>query len=199
MKKWIMLLALGAIVAASAAMAQEDPGRNGIGLYLTSYGCGTCCSTPATTFPIYLVATNVSAPSGIIGWEMEISWDGPAIDEDYTIETVNGQYLNFETEPKFSVGLTVPLPNPSTFILLMTMEITVESTTEPVTFYIDGLRFAHSLPERVPAYAAGNNPANIVELKQSTGGADYPVLTLNGDCAVANEEMAWSSVKDLFR
>jgi hypothetical protein len=190
---------LGALLAASTAFA--EPIRDQVGIYIDPDGFNNCVTgvAPGTDIiPVYVVATNVGAAGGIIGWEMEIDWTGPITDEDYLVNTLNGQYLNFETEPDFSVGLTEALPNVDGTILLVTIEITVDGP-DPINFYINGLRFAHSLPERVPAYADGSNPAHILELQQITGGPNYPVFTINGDCAVANEAETWSTVKDLFR
>jgi hypothetical protein len=83
-------------------------------------------------------------------------------------------------------------------VVVLTLRILVLDTAEPINFYIDALQ-DHSLPDPVPAYLDGADYNNIIALQQSTGGPDFPVATINGDCAVANEEATWSDVKAMFR
>ena len=82
-----------------------------------------------------------------------------------------------------------------------TFEVFVMDTAYPVEFYIDGI-FMHSLPYRAPAYLDGAewpNYETIKELRQSTGGPDFPVATINGECAVSSDEATWGDVKSMFR
>ena len=90
--------------------------------------------------------------------------------------------------------------NPYTFPAIVVMEFTAIITDESVAtnFYIDAWRW-HSLDEEVPAYLNGADIYEILPLQQVTGGPDIPVATFNGDCAVATEDLTWSSVKQLYR
>ena len=110
------------------------------------------------------------------------------------------QALNAEVPPDFAVGLAEPLSNPYMWpaVVVMTMQVWVQSTDAPIDFFIDGIYF-HSLPDRVPAYLDGADLETLIELRQSTGGPDFPVATINGDCAVAVENAAWGDVKSLYR
>jgi hypothetical protein len=197
MKKLFLLLGLGTLLMASPALAQIDPDEDGVGIYFDPCACNYCVTLDEGEHLGYVVITHPTAPEGVAGWELEISWEGPAVVLEYIYE---GMAINVETPPSFAVGLGEPISNPYMFpaVVVLTMRVLLLDTADPVNFFIDGIQF-HSLPERVPAYVDGGNLDNIIELRQSTGGPDFPVATINGDCAVATEESSWSDVKQLFR
>jgi hypothetical protein len=178
-------------------MAQIDPDEDGIGIYFDPCACEYCVSRDVGETFGYLLITHPSSEVGVGGWECEIDWDGPVAILGWFLE---GLAINVEVPPSFAVGLGEPLSNPYMWpaVVVMTVQMLVLDTSEPINFYIDGIQF-HSLPERVPAYLDGTDYDTLVELRQSTGGPDIPVATINGDCAVASEATSWSEVKNLFR
>ena len=197
MKKWMLLLGLGSLLLASPVLAQLDPDEDGIGIYFDPCACGYCVTLPEGEHMAWLVITHPTSEAGVGGWECEIAWDGPVVPLQWMLE---GLAINVEEPPTFSVGLGEPVSNPYLFpaVVVMSIRLMVLSVDEPCNFYIDGILF-HSLPDRVPAYLDGADYSNIIQLRQSTGGPDIPVATINGDCAVASEETSWSEVKGLFR
>jgi hypothetical protein len=196
MKKGMLLLGLGVLLA-SPAMAQIDPDVDGIGIYFDPCACEYCVTRDVGETFGYLLITHPSSSTGVGGWECEISWDGPVVPLQYMLQ---GQAINVETPPAFAVGLAEPLSNPYMWpaVVVCTIRMMVMDTSEPINFYIDGI-FFHSLPEKVPAYLDGGDYSTILELRQSTGGPDIPVATINGDCAVDGEETSWSEIKSMFR
>ncbi len=197
MKRLMLLLACVALLMAGNAFAQLDPDDDGIGIYVDPCGCTNCVPLAEGTHTLYLVITHASAPDGVHGWECSINWDGPVLPYDWAYE---GLAFNADNAPEFGVGLAEPLVNPYTFPAILVMEFTAIITDESVAtnFYIDAWRW-HSLDEEVPAYLNGADIYEILPLQQVTGGPDIPVATFNGDCAVATEDLTWSSVKQLYR
>ena len=122
----------------------------------------------------------------------------------FTSETLFGDGIDFASTPaEYMVGVSEPLVNLYTWpaVVIAEFQVLVYETAAPVNFYIDGI-FMHSLPERVPAYLDGGeypNYTTIKELRQSTGGPEFPVATINGECAVATDSESWDGIKSMFR
>ena len=197
MKRLMLLFSCVALLVAGNAFAQLDPDDDGIGIYVDPCGCTNCVPLPEGTHTLYVVITHASAPEGIHGWECSIDWDGPVLPFGWEYE---GQAFNADVPPQFGVGLAEPIINPYTFPAIVVMQFSAIIQDESVAsnFYIDAW-FFHSLPEAVPAYLNGANIEEIIPLQQITGAPDIPVATFNGDCAVATEDLTWSSVKQLYR
>ncbi len=196
------------LCAVSATADPVDPAPDGIGIYFDSGGESNCSlAAPFTTVTAYLLALNLTTPSGIIGWECSIS-TSPANLSGITY-TLAGHAFNIFAPPKFSVGLAAALPCVPA-ITLMTMR----------TFYMGGpVQFAigpcvpcafgpnsyfPQLPPG-PGYALGNNPGMLKRLYPSTadlvpGTSDtYWVAGINADCPVANVQDSWGGVKALYQ
>jgi len=189
------LLAL--LILVSGANAQLDPDNDGIGVYFDPCACVNCISMDVGLQRAFLVITHPTSPQGVGGWECKMWMEGPAY---MTNVDLQGQEINMGTPPEYIVGTVEPQINPFTYpaIVVAVIDFLITTTADPITFWIDGTRF-HSLPERVPAYLDGSDNNIIKELKQATGGRDFPVATVNGDCAVATETETWGGVKALFR
>ena len=189
------LLAL--LILVSGAYAQLDPDKDGIGVYFDPCACVNCISMDVGLQRAFLVITHPTSPQGVGGWECKMWMEGPAY---MTNVDLQGQEINMGTPPEYIVGTVEPQINPFTYpaIVVAVIDFLITTTADPITFWIDGTRF-HSLPERVPAYLDGSDNNIIKELKQATGGRDFPVPTVNGDCAVATETETWGGVKALFR
>ena len=193
MKTWVVFLAMAAMLAFGNAWAQVDPAENGIGIYFDE-GATINCDSPGAVGPVdmFLCLTNITTPGGVSGWECRID-----ITEGFFIlnMVLRGSAVNAATPPEFTVGLAQPLPwSPVIVVADMTVGLFTPDTVE---LYI-GPTFNPSIPD-VPVFADGDDPSNLLPLSQSTGGADIPVMVMNGDCPVANEDETWGSVKALYR
>jgi hypothetical protein len=59
-----------------SALAQTDPGPDGIGIYFDLAGTCACATAPPyVQVKAYLVATGVSSPSGIAAWAARILYN----------------------------------------------------------------------------------------------------------------------------
>jgi hypothetical protein len=194
----IFALACFIVVAlAGSVWAQLDPDDDGIGVYFDPCACVICLPMEPGTYTGYVIVTHPTSPQGVGGWEAKITHDGPAVTGNWLLQ---GNAYNYGTEPEWIVGIASPIINPFMFpaIIVATFDLTITDDAVPVNFYIDGIQ-QHSLPYKQPAYLDGSDYNIIKPLQQPTGGPDIPVATLNGGCAVPNDDVAWGEVKALFR
>jgi len=178
--------------------AQLDPDDDGIGVYFDPCACVNCISMDMGIQTAFLVITHPTSPQGVGGWECKMWVDGPAF---MTNVALQGQAINAGTRPgEFIVGTADPQINPFTYPAIVVAELTffIEDVAAPVNWWIDSI-LQHSHDEPVPAYLDGSDPNIVKKLQQATGGPQYPVATVNGDCAVSTEAETWGGVKALFR
>ncbi len=197
MKKFALVL-FAILVVASSAFAQLDPDDDGIGLYFDPCACVNCLPLDVGFHTAFLVITHPTSPGGVGGWEAEFTTVGPAAVTSFALE---GNAVNAATRPnEYIVGCTEPLYNPYTYpaIVVAILEIYIENTDSPVNFYIDGIYY-HTMDDKVPAYIDGGDYNIAKPLQQSTGGPDFPVATVNGECAVDVDTESWGGVKALYR
>ncbi len=196
MRKTALVL-IGVLLMASSGFAQLDPDDDGIGVYFDPCACVNCITMDVGAQKAFLVITHPTSPLGVGGWECKMWLEGPAFMTNLELQ---GQALNLATPPEYIVGTVVPQINPYTYpaVVVAVIDFLITDTATPVTYWIDGVRF-HSLPDKVPAYLDGADNNIIKELRQSTGGPQFPVATVNGDCAVATVQESWGGVKALFR
>lgn len=197
MKKIALVIFLASLMAGNA-VAQLDPDDDGIGVYFDPCACVNCLTLEAGEHLGYLVITHPTSPTGVGGWEAAVWAEGPAFIIEWELL---GDAINVATrENEFIVGVAEPLYNPYSFpaVVVAIMHLLIVDTAEPVNFYIDGIYF-HSLPEKQPAYLDGADYDIIKKLQQSTGGAGFPVATINGECAVATESTTFDGLKALYR
>jgi hypothetical protein len=199
--KWLLIMIATLTLPAAGALAGPDPAPNGLGIYFDQ-AANTNCSDASPSAPVraYLIATNVTAPSGLSGWECRILIDNYGGDATYT---VLGQYLNVLTPPMFSVGLTAAIPR-STCIPLARISISLGGS-----FALLGL--APSKPSSFgglsPGYAVGDNPGRLIAFTPSGNVPWFAVpngfvvagINAGPDCPVEGEQASWSKVKTLFR
>ena len=194
-----LLLALFILPAiAGMAYAQLDPDDDGIGVYFDPCACNNCISMDVGSHRAFLVITHPTSPAGVHGWEAKLWATGPMF---ITGVGLQGANINVGVLPnEYIVGVVDPLINPFTYpaVVIATIDFYLSATAPAAQFWIDGVMF-HSLPEKQPAYLDGSDTNVIKKLQQSTGGRDFPVATINGDCAVAVEGETWGGVKALFR
>ncbi len=196
MKKTALVL-IAVLLMAVNGYAQLDPDDDGIGVYFDPCACVNCITMDVGAQRAFLVITHPTSPDGVGGWECKMWVEGPAFITTFDLQ---GEALNLAAPPEYIVGTVQPQLNPYTYpaIVVAVIDFLITDVTTPVTFWVDGVRF-HSLPDKVPAYLDGSDHHIIKELKQATGGVQFPVATVNGDCAVAIEEESWGGVKALFR
>lgn len=196
MKKTALVLCAFLLIAVNG-FAQLDPDDDGIGIYFDPCACVNCISMDVGPQKAFLVITHPTSPAGVHGWECKLVMEGPAV---ITAVDLLGQEINIGTAPEYVVGTVDPQVNPYTYpaVVVAIFDFYILDTAAPVTWWIDGIRF-HSLPEKVPAYLDGADIEIIKALQQSTGGPQFPVATINGDCAVSVETASWGDVKALFR
>ena len=196
MKKTVLAILAISLVATSG-LAQLDPDDDGIGVYFDPCACVNCITMDVGPQKAFLVITHPTSPAGVHGWECKMEMEGPAV---MTAIDLQGQEINIGTAPEYVVGTVDPQVNPYTYpaIVVAVIDFYIMDLSGPVTWWIDGIRF-HSLPEKVPAYLDGSDIEIIKPLQQATGGPQFPVATINGDCAVSVEEQSWGGVKALFR
>lgn len=197
MKKTAFVL-IGLLLMVSSGYAQLDPDDDGIGVYFDPCACVNCITFEPGPQKAFIVITHPTSPLGVGSWECKMWMEGPAVMGSVTLW---GDGVNLANRPdEYIVGTVVPQINPYTYpaVTVATIDFLLTDTSSPVTFWIDGIYF-HSLPDKVPAYLDGADNNIIKELRQATGGPQFPVATINGDCAVATEQQSWGGVKALFR
>ncbi len=197
MRKLVALLSLASLLCAGAAFAQADTMVDGIGIYFDPGATVNCLNTsaPFQSVTAYLTATNISADSGISGWECTVVLMGNLLAPSWTVA---GGGTNFLTAPQFAVGVGTINPLPySPAIVLATLTAFVQNLTDVVDLYVRPAP-QPSIPGW-PVYAVGNNEFDLRTLGQVTGGPDYPVASINGDCPVPNTSNSWGQVKSLFQ
>lgn len=187
-----MLLTLTCLLAAVTPLLQAQPMVDVIGIYFDEDASNHCATLPTgEVHRAYVIVTNLQDPTGLSGWECMVLLDGPIMVVNWDI----GEAINPFSPPQFSVGLFRPMARSPVMVL---MEISFLLTDEArVSFYLHHI-FTPSLPD-VPVYASGHDPGLLRPFHQSTGGLNFPVAVVNGDCPVASEGTSWGNVKALYR
>jgi len=196
--KAILLTLLLCLWALSAWALPLDPDDDGIGVYFDPCACVNCLTLEEGIHTAYLVITHPTSPEGVGGFEATVWTEGPMSILGWTFM---GDVINVGTKPnEIILGVAQPLVNPYTYpaVVVGYTDVLVSDTAMPAFFFIDGIYF-HSLPDKQPAYLDGSDYDIIKKLQQSTGGAEYPVATINGECAVAVENVTLDKVKSLYR
>lgn len=194
MKKWLVLGLV--LLMASTAFAQVDPDPNGIGLYFDGAYMTRCGSAASGMLPLYLVASNLSTPGGLGGWEAMVTMNAPGL--MFLSAVLAGQGpINLYTAPEFQVGLGVPMefaPN----LLLATINYFVMAGT-PGTFYIGPIVHPQSIAGEC-CFADGADVGNLVPFQAPQGLWTLPAALLNTPCdLVPVQDNTWGGVKGMFK
>jgi hypothetical protein len=212
MKKLVVLLL--ATLVATSAFAVVDPDPDMMGIYFDLTADNNCLTAPNfAQFDAYLVLTNSTAAQ-INAYEMSYTnvffvggvEDPINANSFFQFQTVvaNGVVSGVNVAPPGTplagdliVGLAAPLPYSDAIILhKWQYGFFGASPGWSVEMYI-GPSSAPSLPGGLPVVQGTDT--GLMTVGYSTGGADVPVATINGDCVVAVEEASWGSVKSLYR
>ncbi len=198
MKKFATLLGLALLALALPASAQDN---NGIGFYWDEAGTTNylASAAPYSSLNVYLMATRITQPGGLSGWEAEVAViPAPSFPPTYTL---NNNGLNVLSAPIFQVGMANALPWAPAIKLLT---ITLLNFGTPFSLAV-GPCTPSSFGGLRPGYAAGDNPGNLVGL---TPAASVPVpgrpnfFTVGSfmePAPVAVENDSWSGVKNLYQ
>ncbi|MFO7653705.1 MAG: hypothetical protein R6X25_07750 [Candidatus Krumholzibacteriia bacterium] len=190
--RFVLALTCLTMLLAVPASAQTDPYTDACGVYFDQGATVNCATAPVGMIDAYVVLTHLTSV-GIRAWEMKLEVLGGGVLGNMAF---SGLAINATTPPEYSVGLGEAIyGNP---IVVATMSVYVSSVEMPVEFMISGIRFS-SVDPRAPNYVDSEDIGIIKVLRQSTGGPDVPVATINGDCVVGAENETWSGVKSLFR
>lgn len=210
MKRTLSLLAATLLVLSLAPAAHAT---DGLGVYIDQAGTTNCSAAPApySAVTLYLVAKNVSAPSGISGWECALVFDPPTFSFPPTYTILNGG-LNVFTAPNFQVGLAAPVPFAEAMSLasisILYMGGSLKVGMGPCTPSSFGSGAYPDVPPG-PGYALGDNPGELRRLYPSSNvdsgtPLHYWVYYLGVDepcpgSPVGLEENSWGGVKNLFK
>ena len=198
MKKLVTLLSLALLAVALPASAQDS---NGIGFYFDEAGLTNYLASapPYTMVNAYLLATRISRPSGLSGWEAEVAViPTPVVAASYLL-TNNG--LNVLTAPSFQVGMANALPY-TPAMKLLTVQVLNFGT--PFSLAV-GPCTPSSFGGLRPGYADGVNPGLLIGLTPSSnvpvpGRPNFFIVaSFMTTPPVASENDSWGRVKNLYQ
>jgi len=195
MKKLLVVLSILTIAFAGSAFAQDAPWQNNVGVYLAD-GSHNVDVAAGTTLDLHLIISNLSADS-VAGFELKLTAYGPLFIIGGT-EVYPTQMINVGSRPgEYIVGYDSPMPANGSFEV-MSFSAIVTDAAVPAGLLIDSVYFP-SLPG-VPNFLVNGGTGELVELRQSTGGADDPVFVVNTqDVPVATETTSFDNLKSLYR
>ncbi len=197
MKTLKMMLALTLLLTGAAFAQDNDP--DGIGVYFDMDGLVTCHATAAPFEQVnaYLLATNVSDATGISGWEAVVTVNGAPVAPAWTLAA------GLDVDPSdtgFQVGIGVaPAALPSApAVVLATWAGFIMAPTDIVDFTVSDVPGSVSFAG-TPGYASGSDAGLLIPFQVSSGYPYVACAQINACDVVANEDMSWSQVKDLFQ
>ena len=190
----MIVVALFLVCGSFPAVAQIDPVPDGIGIYADLEATQISISAePGVITPVYLMITNVNAPSGVGCWAAQIvvppnaeilAWNFP------------GWCMNVANPPHFVVALgNFPLPQ-APIIRVMTFFIRM-SDNQPGYFYVTGTPEA-GLPIPDPVFLEYDDVNTIHVLHSYPNGIEQPAFAVNGTLT-PTEAATWGGVKALFQ
>jgi hypothetical protein len=202
MRRFSFLLSLAILLLCSAATAQQNPDQDQICIWLEETDGNCLQAEPFTVVSAFLVLENISEPSGISGWECSIEI-GTDPNSFFILAWIclAGNPSGVWTPPDFAVGIGEPLPWAPRIFLLQIDLLTMFPT--PIYFWIHEYQLYPISPW--PAYAAGDDPNELVQLFNCTGydgeGEPNPAGCINCACeeVIGIESQTWGSLKSLYR
>ena len=203
------LAAVAVALLLSGSAVAQDPGNLIVVYFTPDYHAPCGMGGLGADLTAYIMAINVSEPSGISGWECSLVTDpgtfllGPV----YTI--ANGG-VNALTAPNFDVALVPAVPR-APIIQLATWRI----------FYLGGViklglgpaQPGHFSSNPGPGYAAGDDPSRRTRLHLECAinlapqpdtyyvaiwGEGCPVIGDEWPCVVSADQSSWGGIKQLY-
>lgn len=195
MKKLIVVLSILTIAFAGSAFAQDLEWQNNIGIYLAD-GSHAATATAGETLDLHMVITGMTSEASA-GFELKMSTEGPLFLMEATIAYPDAA-INVGTRTgEFIVGYANPVLAVDGQVEVMTFSVIVTDPAIPGGIFISNVYFP-SIPG-VPSYLADADNAEIVEMRQSTGGG-APVFVVNEELIpVATESTSFDNLKSLYR
>jgi hypothetical protein len=193
----IKLMVIGIFLGmfGSVALAQIDPGPDGIGIYADMEAMANSAVAGEGILELYLLVTGHEA-DGIGAWEMRLNYDGPI---NHIGHLIPYNSINVGQWPDYIVGVVEFIP-PAPVMHLMTLTFMVVGT-EPASIYVEpaSVPVGGSLGNNLPVYVNGLVHEDLRNLYPSSGSIDLPVFRLNGEAPVATDPVSWDRVKAMYR
>lgn len=152
----LMTACLACVMLAGTQTRAAEPVADGIGIYCDQIGQASCCVfSQYQTISVFVVASNLSSPSGIACWEAVVLLD-PADWPEGITWSVAGEGALFAPQdvPVFRVAVPAGLPRADAMVLLTL-----------TNFYTGGTRLlglGPATPSQIdsaaPAYSPVDNP-----------------------------------------
>ncbi len=188
-----------AVIAAPVA-AQWEPTPNGIGVYFDLDGAVSShhTSAPFEQVTAYMLALNITDPSGISGWECSVVMQGAPVAPTWVVTA--GLNVADMAAGLFSVGIGVaPAALPAApEIHLATWTGFVTAQTDVVSFHVGAYPGSASF-DGTPGYASGADAGVLIPFEPTPGCFGDGSAWINQDCPLAGETETWGDLKALFR
>jgi hypothetical protein len=196
-----LLLACALLLPALPASAAAGQLRTAdvLGIYTTRDGTGPVhLDIAGGSVTVFLVATHLSMPWGLNGWECHLLGDWEALPEIYYGGgTLMGQAINISAFPDFAVGLNQPLfPDAEGSACLASFNFIFFGPE------IMELLLAPALQPSLPGlmcYAATGDPGMLIPFHWSSGDPSVPVFGFNITPPVpGSTACSWGAIKALY-
>lgn len=203
MSKVIVLLAVA--LFAVPALAQTDPGPDGIGIYFDPDGASNCATrSPYTQVTAYLVATRISAPSGMVGWAARILYNPSEIPAGVTYTLLPPVWIPDPGPDYPDVVVSLPWCQPAAPAVPLLVISFLHLGGQALLGV--GPAYPFSAAPQGPGYAACGDPGQLIALVPSgdvawpgvPGGYVVAAVNPSGGCPVPAEETSWGAVKALY-
>lgn len=191
-----MILMICVLSGAVAAVAQVDPGPNGMGIYADLDGLANRVDQETgVPMEVYLLLTNPTGVAKLGGWECRI-----VVPDNVVIWGWNHPHpgtMTFATPPDF---MSVFTPIPYAVVSHLMTFIIVPLDEEPAQFYLEALPGMENAP--LPRYLdvdyAGGVEGTLIYANPYPGGPEEPSFVLNGGM-VPTVAASWGEVRALYR
>jgi len=185
---WLLAitLATAAILPASAQIPSPAHRPDTVGLFKDIDGSFNSVTTPAPFIQVdfYLLALKPTGPSGIHGVEVGMHWTGNIL---LLSSTPQGSGFNLGQDNDLLIAFPEPLPQAAAVVLVQFEALVMDM--DPVYFYL-GPPSRSSVDPPAPLYAPGDrdNLKGFVQLGYSSGAAENPVFTINGEITAVESD-----------
>jgi hypothetical protein len=188
-----LLLLIGSAVAAFAT-EEAAPPTDCLGIYFDPEGSLYCKEGVLGEIEAYLILTNPSDTTGVMGWECRIEMEVPPGNYFAGFELPT-KSINAATPPDFIVGLAECLPYEPT-VHLATLKLVV-LTSDRWNFYVRPP--ARSSLAASASYAPCADAGDLKVMYPANSRWDKPVAWLNGPCdRQGPSDKAWQGIKDQY-
>ena len=196
MKKLLVVLSILTIALAGSAFAQDAPSDNNVGIYLAD-GAHNADAIPGSMLDLHLVISNLTADT-VSGFELKLETSGPVFIAESTI-VYPTQVINVGVRVgEFIVGFDGPVPAVDGAVEVMSFSVFVTDDAVSGGLFIKPIFFPSIAS--VPSYLIDADSGELVEMRQSTGGADDAVFVINSqEVPVATESTSFDNLKSLYR